>query len=146
MALSVHQDRLYPSDSGSVDERGTADGNGTTINVPLPAGCGLGAYERAFDRVVLPALHRLRPEQEGGYSPLHVLFCGAAIVAALIQSEVSVADPYSYCADNPEQLLTRIRTPQSNAQGKSQALTRRGAQIRASVRRVMLLGGLRGVR
>ncbi len=60
--ISVHQDRCFPSDSGFRDERGSGDGFGYTLNVPLPPGGGSGAYEYAFDAVVLPALRAYRPE------------------------------------------------------------------------------------
>lgn len=62
LAISLHQDRLYPVDSGFVGETGGDRGVGTTINVPLPAGTGDGGYLEAVDRVVLPALQRFRPE------------------------------------------------------------------------------------
>ena len=32
------------------------------LNVPLPAGSGVGAYVAAFERVVIPALRRFQPE------------------------------------------------------------------------------------
>jgi acetoin utilization deacetylase AcuC-like enzyme len=32
------------------------------INIPLPAGAGIGAYLAAFERVVVPALRRFKPE------------------------------------------------------------------------------------
>ena len=35
---------------------------GTNLNIPLPAGSGHEAYLAAFDRVVVPALERFRPE------------------------------------------------------------------------------------
>jgi acetoin utilization deacetylase AcuC-like enzyme len=69
LAVSVHQDGLYPPAAGSVEEVGAGDGAGTTINVPLPAGSGRGAYLAAADRVVVPALERFRPD-------LVVVACG----------------------------------------------------------------------
>ena len=69
LAISLHQDGLYPAESGSVDETGAGAGAGTTLNVPLPAGSGRGAYLCALDRVVVPALERFRPE-------LIVIACG----------------------------------------------------------------------
>lgn len=62
LTISVHQDGLFPIDSGHVAARGGAGAEGANINVPLPAGSGDGAYLHAFDRVVLPALARFRPE------------------------------------------------------------------------------------
>jgi acetoin utilization deacetylase AcuC-like enzyme len=62
LAISVHQDRCFPVDSGTIAERGAGPGRGTTINVPLPAGSGHGAYVDAFSRIVVPALARFAPE------------------------------------------------------------------------------------
>jgi acetoin utilization deacetylase AcuC-like enzyme len=69
LAISLHQDGLYPARSGTVEENGTGPGKGATLNVPLPAGSGRGAYVAALERVVVPALERFRPE-------LIVVACG----------------------------------------------------------------------
>lgn len=58
----AHQDGNYPLHSGGVSEVGKGAGEGFTLNVPLPPGCGGGAYRAAFDRVVGPALDAFRPE------------------------------------------------------------------------------------
>jgi acetoin utilization deacetylase AcuC-like enzyme len=60
--ISLHQDRLYPLDTGDVTEIGEGEGRGYTLNVSLPPGCGWGAYEAAFAEVVMPALRAYRPE------------------------------------------------------------------------------------
>ncbi len=78
LTISVHQDNCFPPDSGHLSERGSGDGAGYNINVPLPPGSGFGAYEAAFDRVVLPALDLFKPEliivpsgfDAGAYDPL----------------------------------------------------------------------------
>lgn len=62
LAVSMHQEYLFPPDTGSLDEVGTGAGRGTNINVPLPAGSGNGAYHEAFERVVRPALQRFAPD------------------------------------------------------------------------------------
>lgn len=62
LAISIHEDGLFPAGSGSMDERGTGAGKGYTLNVPLPAGSGNGAYLEVLARVVVPALERLRPD------------------------------------------------------------------------------------
>jgi acetoin utilization deacetylase AcuC-like enzyme len=62
LAVSVHQDGYYPAASGASDEIGEGPGAGATVNVPLPAGSGVGAYEESFRRVVVPAVRRHRPE------------------------------------------------------------------------------------
>jgi acetoin utilization deacetylase AcuC-like enzyme len=67
--MSLHQDRLYPVDSGTIHERGAGTGEGYNINISLPAGSGHGAYLAAFERVVLPALNAFKPD-------LIVVACG----------------------------------------------------------------------
>lgn len=62
LTISLHQNRLFPSDSGMRSEIGTGAGEGFAINIPLPAGSGNGAYIAAFERVVLPALKTFGPE------------------------------------------------------------------------------------
>jgi acetoin utilization deacetylase AcuC-like enzyme len=62
LTISLHQERCYPTDQGDMDVTGRGEGAGTNLNIPLPPGSGHGAYLAAFDRVVLPALHRFRPE------------------------------------------------------------------------------------
>lgn len=62
LTISIHQDGLFPAHSGGLDETGAGDGRGYNINVPLPPGSGPGAYEAAFEKVVVPALRRFRPE------------------------------------------------------------------------------------
>ncbi len=78
LTISVHQDNCFPPDSGYRSERGSGDGTGFNINVPLPPGSGVGAYEAAFDRVVIPALDAYQPQllivpsgfDAGAYDPL----------------------------------------------------------------------------
>ena len=53
--VSLHQWPFYPG-TGGPDEQ-----NETTINVPLPAGCGDDVYLRALDEVVAPAMERFAP-------------------------------------------------------------------------------------
>jgi acetoin utilization deacetylase AcuC-like enzyme len=62
LTISLHQDGLFPTDSGSCEENGEGNGKGYNINIPLPPGCGNGAYLEALRRVVIPALHRFKPE------------------------------------------------------------------------------------
>ncbi|TSI13578.1 class II histone deacetylase [Brevibacterium aurantiacum] len=62
LTISVHQDRLFPLDSGMFDETGGEDSNRTNINLPLPAGCGNGAYVATVSENVVPALEAFRPE------------------------------------------------------------------------------------
>ena len=62
LTISVHQDNYYPPSSGLIGVNGQGRGAGTNINVPLPPGAGHGAYLDSWERVVVPALLRFRPE------------------------------------------------------------------------------------
>jgi acetoin utilization deacetylase AcuC-like enzyme len=69
LTLSVHQERGYLMVEGSAEDGGSGAGTGYSLNVPLPAGCGDGAYRASFERILLPALEAFRPE-------LIVVACG----------------------------------------------------------------------
>jgi acetoin utilization deacetylase AcuC-like enzyme len=62
LTISIHQERCYPIDQGDMSVTGTGKAAGTNLNIPLPPGSGHGAYLAAFDRAVLPAVQRFRPE------------------------------------------------------------------------------------
>jgi acetoin utilization deacetylase AcuC-like enzyme len=47
---------------GTIAENGGPGAEGTTVNIPLPPGSGTGAYYYTFDRVVIPALHKFKPD------------------------------------------------------------------------------------
>ena len=59
--FSTHQSPHYPG-TGRVEEIGAGEGKGTTINVPLPGGCGDEEYLRAYNEVLTPASERFRPD------------------------------------------------------------------------------------
>lgn len=62
LTISLHQEKLYPRDSGERSERGSGAGINTNINIPLPAGTGNGGYIYAFENVVKPALLKFKPD------------------------------------------------------------------------------------
>jgi acetoin utilization deacetylase AcuC-like enzyme len=62
LTISIHQDRFFPQDRGSVDDIGEGPGEGYSINIPLPPGAGVGAYVAAYERVVAPALTAFKPD------------------------------------------------------------------------------------
>ena len=53
---SLHQWPYYPGTGGP------GVGNETTVNVPLPAGCGDEEYADAFESIVEPAVRRFEPD------------------------------------------------------------------------------------
>jgi acetoin utilization deacetylase AcuC-like enzyme len=57
LTISLHQDGLYPADTGGLETGGEAN-----VNVPLPAGTGDHGYAHAFERVVEPVLRDFRPD------------------------------------------------------------------------------------
>ncbi len=58
---SIHEDGLYPG-TGDVEETGDGEGEGTTMNVPLPPGAGDLAYLETFERCFAPALAAFDPD------------------------------------------------------------------------------------
>ena len=62
LTISLHQDNYYPPMSGAIEVNGEGPGLGANINVPLPPGSGHGAYVDAWQRVVVPAVRRFRPD------------------------------------------------------------------------------------
>ena len=59
--LSIHQSPYYPG-TGSLDEVGESAGQGTTLNIPIPAGHGDQSYRLIFEQVVIPATERFEPD------------------------------------------------------------------------------------
>lgn len=61
LTISLHQRGWY-GDDGDFSARGDGEGVGYNINVPLPSGSSDGAYSAAFERIVIPALRRFKPD------------------------------------------------------------------------------------
>jgi acetoin utilization deacetylase AcuC-like enzyme len=59
--VSTHQHPHYPG-TGSLTETGKDDGEGFTLNVPMPAGMGDSEYLRIFRDVIVPVGVEYRPE------------------------------------------------------------------------------------
>ncbi len=59
--VSLHQYPWYPG-TGAFEERGSGAGEGTTLNIPLPAKTAGTAYRMALDLIVDPALERFGPD------------------------------------------------------------------------------------
>lgn len=58
--VSLHQYPFYPG-TGAVDEVGSGDGVGFTVNVPLSQGADDDVYVAAFDRVISPIVEQYDP-------------------------------------------------------------------------------------
>ena len=59
--LSTHQYPYYPG-TGAADEVGSGKGEGYTVNVPLPAGCGDAEYLAVFREIIVPVIERYEPD------------------------------------------------------------------------------------
>ena len=69
--VSTHQYPFYPG-TGGREEIGGGAARGTTINIPLPPGCGDGEYLRVFEQIIVPAAERFNPQLvlvSAGYDP-----------------------------------------------------------------------------
>ena len=62
LTISIHQTNLFPPERGQVEQIGQGAGSGANLNIPMPPGCGSGAYRAAFDQVIVPALDKFQPE------------------------------------------------------------------------------------
>jgi len=78
LTISIHQENCFPPDSGHKDDIGEEEGKGYNFNIPLPPGTGVEAYIACFERLVIPALEKFKPEliivpsgfDAGAYDPL----------------------------------------------------------------------------
>lgn len=59
--ISLHQSPAFPG-TGNTQEVGRGDGEGFTVNIPLPAGSGDAEYKIFFEQVVVPILDAYKPE------------------------------------------------------------------------------------
>jgi acetoin utilization deacetylase AcuC-like enzyme len=100
LTVSVHQDRSFPADTGSVETVGLGEGKGRNVNVNLPAGSGDPAYLDALDRIVCPILREFGPEvvvvacgvDASLFDPLSRLAVTAAGFASIAARLLAVAD------------------------------------------------------
>jgi acetoin utilization deacetylase AcuC-like enzyme len=100
LTISIHQDRCFPPDSGHLTDIGEGPGKGYNINIPLPPGSGVGAYEATYDRVVVPALRAFKPEliivpsgfDAGAHDPLGRMMMTSEGYRSLTKKLMAVAD------------------------------------------------------
>lgn len=60
--IDLHQENLFPEGSGNVEEMGSGDGFGFTVNIPLAAASQDEDYFKAFRENVLPLAQEFNPE------------------------------------------------------------------------------------
>jgi len=61
LMISIHQWPLYPG-TGSEEEIGELDGEGFTVNIPLPPGSTGSTYRSALDKIVIPLVEDFQPD------------------------------------------------------------------------------------
>jgi acetoin utilization deacetylase AcuC-like enzyme len=97
--FSTHQYPFYPG-TGRIEEIGTGEGKGTTVNVPLPAWCGDEEYLQVFQQVLVPIAHRFQPQiilVSAGYDPhwadqislMQVSIVGFALMVGILKELAS---------------------------------------------------------
>ena len=59
--ISTHEYPFYPG-TGDIDETGAGEAKGTTVNIPLPGGCGDGEYLSVFEQIIVPTARRFNPQ------------------------------------------------------------------------------------
>jgi acetoin utilization deacetylase AcuC-like enzyme len=98
--ISLHQEDLYPAGWGAVDQVGVEEGEGFTVNIPLPAGAGNAAYAAAFEQLVIPIAMQYNPDlvivsagQDASvFDPLARMSVTTAGYQAMCQAMLGIAD------------------------------------------------------
>jgi acetoin utilization deacetylase AcuC-like enzyme len=131
LTISLHQDRLYPRNSGGREERGEGAGINTNINIPLPAfkpdlivvasGFDSSVYDPLgrmmitaegyskltailMECAAATAKNRLLIAHEGGYNAIYSPFCGLFVLQQL-SGVKKLDDPFNHTDNYPGQNL-----------------------------------------
>ncbi|MHB1909872.1 MAG: arginase family protein [Nitrososphaerales archaeon] len=96
LTISIHQDRNFPVDEGMIEEN-----TATNINIPLPAGSGDGAYQKAFDDIIIPEVLRFDPDfifvssgfDANGFDPLAQMMLTSDSYRKFTQKILSLKKP-----------------------------------------------------
>ena len=97
--LSTHQYPYYPG-TGSLEEVGSGEGEGYTVNIPLPGGLGDSDYAAIFNDIVIPVGEAYKPQLilvSAGFDiyhgdPLGSMSVGPAGFAYMTRSLQQLAD------------------------------------------------------
>jgi acetoin utilization deacetylase AcuC-like enzyme len=100
LTISLHEDRMFPLETGAAGDRGGPGAEGSNLNLPLAPGTGDAGYLYAFDRLVVPALDEFRPElllvvagvDAAMYDPLSTLGLTAGGYAEVAERLVAAAE------------------------------------------------------
>ncbi|MGQ4878997.1 histone deacetylase [Billgrantia sp. LNSP4103-1] len=92
--FDIHRASPFYPGTGHLEETGAGLGEGTTVNVPLPAGAGDQAYLKAFQEILVPAADWFQPDLilvSAGFDPhpfdlaLNVSYEGFAAMTGMLQ-------------------------------------------------------------
>jgi acetoin utilization deacetylase AcuC-like enzyme len=101
LVISMHQWPLYPG-TGWLAETGAGEGDGRTVNLPMPPGCGDREYLEAMGAVVEPVLGEFDPG-------LLIVSAGQdGHFADPLSSEAITASGYNRLADRAAALANRL--------------------------------------
>lgn len=93
--FDIHRAAPFYPGTGSLEEVGVGLGDGTIVNVPLPADAGDAAYLQAFREILVPAAQWFRPDLilvSAGFDPhthdlaLNVSYDGFAAMTRILQN------------------------------------------------------------
>ncbi|MDW7747370.1 histone deacetylase [Halomonas sp.] len=93
--FDIHRASPFYPGTGSLEEVGVGLGEGTIVNVPLPADAGDAAYLKAFREILVPAAEWFRPDLilvSTGFDPhshdlaLNVSYDGFSAMTGILQS------------------------------------------------------------
>jgi acetoin utilization deacetylase AcuC-like enzyme len=96
---STHEYPFYPG-TGSITEAGSNAGQGATVNIPLPAGCGDAEYLLVFEQIIAPVATRFKPQLilvSAGYDlhwadPIALMQSTVTGIAGMVQVIKGLAD------------------------------------------------------
>lgn len=98
MLFDIHRASPFYPGTGKLEDIGAGLGEGTTINVPMPAGAGDQAYIKAMSEILKPAAEWFQPDLilvSAGFDPhwhdlaLNVSYEGFAVMTAFLQQLAS---------------------------------------------------------
>jgi acetoin utilization deacetylase AcuC-like enzyme len=100
LTVSLHEDRMFPVETGGVEATGGPGAEGANLNVPLAPGTGDAGYLYALDRLVIPKLDAFAPElllvvagvDAAMYDPLSTMGLTAGGFADVARRLVGVAE------------------------------------------------------
>lgn len=101
--ISIHEDPTEFPKTGFIWEVGLEEGEGYTVNIPLPYGAGDPSYWKAFKRIVLPIIEQYKPEfilVSAGFDGYYMdavseLSLSAHIYPRIFQSIINVSEKTS---------------------------------------------------